>query len=165
MSPRCAMPEHLNDPDEIDGAFPDDSQYGKWYRWFQKKTKTWFAFSFRCPFWPKGWKYPKTWFAIGDNKPWRYEVDGKQDYYGADPYRHVEGAYVSRIQYYKRWSFVIQRPGIVTFHWYKKAEYVPEVGKPLPETDGKLWFAYYGHFDSDLIYWLVKSLYFGEGFK
>jgi hypothetical protein len=167
--PRCAMPEHLNDKEEIENAFPDDSQYKGWfgrlYTRFQKSTKTWFAFSFRCKFWPKGWKYPKTLFAIGDKSSWRYEQDGMDDIYSFNPYDRTEGRYISRIQYFKRWSLVIQRPGIITFHWYPKAGDVPEPGKPLPETDGKVWFGYWGHFDGDLVYWLIKSLFLGKAFK
>lgn len=167
--PRSAMPEHLNDKDEIENAFPDDSQYGGWfgriYTRFQKATKTWFAFSFRCPFWPKGWKYPRTWIALGDDKPWRYEVDGGEDFYSYRPYTRTEGYYISRIQPYKRWSFVIQRPGIITFHWYPKKADVLDFGTPLSKSDGKVWFGYYGHYDSDKIFWLVKSLFLGKTFK
>jgi len=50
---RSGLPPHLNDQEEIDKAFPDDSQFGGWfgrlYKWWSKTTKSWEAFSWRSP--------------------------------------------------------------------------------------------------------------------
>lgn len=165
--PRCALPEHLNDPNEIENAFPDDSQYkgffGRIYRWYNKKTKTWFAFSHRCEGWLKWRKYPIVLVAIGGKGLWRYEGEaGELCWASASA---PPGRYLSRIQYYKRWHFSIQWPLIVTFHFYPKAADVPVYGQPRPDSDGKLWFAYWNHFDADLVYWMITSGYVGRNWK
>jgi len=185
--PISAMPEHLNSQEEIDAAFPDDSQYGtdnlfgRIYRWYQKKTKTWFAFSYRCTEWWARWrKYPKVLIALKGKGPFRVETDDwdcvwpissifNSDVYA---YRELEApvieykqGYLSRIQYYTRWHFAIQWPFMISFHFYPKAADVPVYGQPRPELDGKLWFAYWGHFDADLIYWMITSGYIGRNWK
>jgi len=184
--PISAMPEHLNSREEIDAAFPDDSQYGtglfgRLYRWYQKTTKTWFAFSYRCTeSWARWRKYPKVLFAIKGKGPFRIETEGWSSVYEAgylfnedvwayqdiDPNlgEYAEG-YLSRIQYYTRWHFAIQWPLMISFHFYPKVEDVPVYGQPRPELDGKLWFGYWNHFDADLIYWMVTSGYLGKNWK
>lgn len=170
--PRCALPDHLNSKEEIDANFPDDSQYsglfGKVYRWIHKKTKTWFVFSYRMKRWP--WrKVPITLLAIGDGGPWRYEnIDGPDCIKdkGTLFFEKSPTQYLSRLQYYKRWSFIIQWPLMFTFHQYVKDEFVPKRGDPTGDNlDGKLIFAYYGHYDNDALYWLVVSAYAGDCFK
>jgi hypothetical protein len=173
MSPRCALPEHINDPDEIDNAFPDDSQFSGWfgriYCWVNKKTKTWFAFSYRCEGWLKWRKSPITLLALGGDGSWRYESYEKSEIVTEmDPDDFLPRAptfYLSRIQYYKRWHFSIQWPLMITFHFYPKAKDVPVYGEPRPDLDGKLWFAYWGHFDADLVFWLFASAYVGRNWK
>lgn len=172
--PKSALPEHLNDPEEIETAFPDDSQYGeglfgRFYKWIHKTSKTWFAFSYRCTeSWAKWRKYPMVLIAIGGKGAWRFESQfGELPYYGRKirygfRSRH---AYLSRIQYYKRWHFSIQWPLMITFHWYPKASDVPVFGEPRPNLKGKVWFAYWNHFDADLVYWMVKSAYIGKSWK
>lgn len=162
--PRSALPNHLNDPEEIEAAFPDDSQYGnswfgKIYSWYNKKTKTWFAFSYRChEWWAKTDKFPRVLFKIGGQGPWRYEDD----------------TYLSRIQYHKRWHFAVQLcvwkkipfvVPMVSFHFYPKQSDVPEAGGDTSQLKGKVWFGYAGHFDGDLVHWLLTSFYLGKSWK
>ena len=175
--PLSALPDHLDSQEEIDAAFPDDSQFGtmslfgKLYRAFNKKTKTWFCFSYRCSqSWARWRKTPVVLFAIGGRGPWRWE-----SFHGMDAIDYNRkltdvslqkiGYYISRIQYYKRWSFVIQWPLTITFHWYPRAKHVPKWGLPRPELDGKLWFGYWNHFDGDYVYWMVTSIYLGRNWK
>jgi hypothetical protein len=173
MSPRCALPEHLNDPDEIDNAFPDDSQYSGWfgkiYRWYQKKTKTWLVFSYRCDGWLKWRKLPKTLFAIGGKGSWRYEGDNKDEIVTVMPPHEflpkAPGFYLSRIQYYKTWHFSIQWPLIFTFHIYPNPKDAAIPYQPRADADGKVWFAYWNHFDADFVYWMFTSFFVGKCFK
>jgi hypothetical protein len=181
--PLSAMPEHLNTQEKIDAAFPDDSQYGtktwygRLYRWYQKKTKTWFAFSYRCTeWWAKTKRYPMVAFAIRGEGEWRWEggnidaIGGKRIVTTWRP----RNTYLSRIQYYTRWHFAIQLTvwdkipvvfPMVSFHWYKSSVDIPKYGESRQNVDGKLWFVYWGHFDADLVHWLVTSGYLGENWK
>lgn len=173
--PLSAMPEHLNSKEEIEAAFPDDSQYGdSWfgrlYKRYNKATKTWFAFSYRCTEWWARWrKYPKIIFAVGGKGSWRFETEhGELILFTLDMLEHTGAkdiAYLSRIQYYKRWHFAIQWPLMISFHFYLKESDVPSPVEPRPELDGKLWFGYWNHFDADLVYWMVTSAYLGRGWK
>lgn len=180
--PISAMPEHLNTLEEIDAAFPDDDQYGtgwfgRFYRWVHKKTKTWFAFSYRCTEWWARWrKYPKVLFAIAGEGFWRFEA-GNEPYTTADDTcistdgrRYILNEefspdYLSRIQYWTRWHFAIQWPLMISFHFYPKANDVPVPGEVRPELDGKLWYAYWGHYDADNVYWMLLSMYIGRNWK
>lgn len=167
--PLSALPEHLKN---VENNFPDDDQYthipilGRMYRWFNKRTKTWFAFSYRCTErWARWRKYPIVLFAIGDKSSWRLESDKQYYVYTFYPKGDLGNWYLSRIQYYKRWHFAIQWPLMVSFHFYPKAEDVPKCGEPRPDLDGRLWFAYWGHFDADLVYWMFTSAYIGRNWK
>lgn len=176
--PISALPDHLNSREEIENAFPDDSQYGdSWfgriYRRYQKATKTWFAFSFRCPEWWARWRrFPKLLFVRHGEGPLRWEspfgwdtslqpsVIGNQtfDYTGS-------AVYLSRCQYWTRWHFAIQWPLMVSFHFYFRAKDVSVPGADHSNTDGKLLFGYWNHFDADLVYWMLTSLYLGRNWK
>lgn len=165
------MPEHLNTQEEIDAAFPDDSQYGtslfgRIYRWYQKKTKTWFCFSYRCTEWWAKWRrVPKVLFAIKGKGLWRYE-SGRSEFASCRLiWIASRESYLSRIQYYTRWHFSIQWPLLVSFHVYFKAKDVPVYGEILPDTDNKLLFFYWNHFDADLVYWMFTSIFIGLGWK
>lgn len=190
------MPEHLNSTEEIENAFPDDSQfgtttwYGRFYRWYQKKTKTWFAFSYRCTEWWARWrKYPKVLLAVcSKNHTFRYEneqgdgldIEWRRILINRDvkiwktatapdgaPVWDVQPAYLSRIQYYSRWHFSIQWPLMITFHFYFKEKDVPssKPNAPREDVDGKLLFFYWNHFDADLVYWMITSFVLGTGWK
>lgn len=170
--PLSALPEHLRD---VENHFPDDDQYGtNWfgraYRWYQKKTKTWFCFSYRCTEWWARWrKYPIVLFALGGKGPWRIE-SALDDHAYDKTERYLwmaeaEGCYLSRIQYWKRWHVAVQWPLMFSCHVYPKAADVPVYGQPRPDTDGKLWFFYWNHFDADWIYWMVTSIFFGRVWK
>lgn len=167
--PSSALPPHLQD---VENNFPDDEQfgtttwYGRAYRWWNKTSKTWFAFSYRCTEWWAKWrKYPKVLLMVGGAGGWRYENIFGADYVTNQKQRPGEGCYLSRIQYYKRWHLAIQWPLMVSFHFYPKAEDVPVVFEDRPELDGKLWFAYWNHFDADLVYWMLTSAYLGRNWK
>ena len=166
--PLSALPKHLQD---VENHFPDDEQFGtktlfgKLYRWYQKKTKTWFCFSYRCIEWWARWRqFPFVLFAVGGDGPWRYESqDGS-----ATSYKQLNTGnnwYLSRIQYYKRWHFAIQWPLMVSFHFYFKAINVPTPENPHPNTEGTLFYFYWNHFDNELIYWMFTSLYLGRNWK
>lgn len=179
--PISAMPEHLNTKEKIDAAFPDDSQYdttkwyGRLYRCYQKSTKTWFCFSYRCTeWWAKCRKYPKVLFAIGDDKPWRMEGAVETIRLNPKNANHEGDMYLSRVQYYKRWHFAIQLTvwekiplvfPMFSFNWYLRAADVPRYGEPLPNTDDKVLVAYWGHVDNDLLHWLLTSAYAGRNWK
>lgn len=171
------MPPHLDEKEEIENAFPDDSQYGNsWfgraYRWYQKKTKTWFAFSYRCTEWWARWrKMPIILIALRGSGLWRWEGENSDGVFEAKKFLFgslKSGGvpfYLSRVQYYARWHFSIQWPLMITFHFYPKAKDVPKPNEPRPELDGKLWFAYWNHFDADFVYWMFTSFFVGRTFK
>jgi hypothetical protein len=170
--PFSALPKHLQD---IENQFPDDSQfgvdtwYGRLYRWVNKKTKTWFAFSYRCTeWWAKTRKFPKTLFAIRGKGVWRIETEHFDEVLELKKMLILpkqEECYLSRCQYYNRWHITVQWPLTISAHHYPKAEDVPDPEEPRPDLDGKVLFSYLGHFDNDLIHWLVTSAYAGRNFK
>lgn len=189
--PLDALPTHLRD---VENHFPDDEQFGtttlfgKLYRWYQKKTKTWFAFSYRCSErWARWRHYPKVLFAVCDSiSTFRYENEQGEDLdigwrrflwntdvqiwktstsFDGAPLWNIQPAYLSRIQYYSRWHFAIQWPLMISFHFYGKRDDVPVWGELKPDLDGKLLFGYWNHFDADLIYWMLTSAYIGRNFK
>lgn len=181
--PLSALPEHLQD---VENHFPDDDQYGtNWfgrlYRAYQKKTKTWFCFSYRCTEWWARWRrFPKVLFALKGTGPFRFETDEWDSVYYAShmfneyvwAYRDIDDklgeykeGYLSRIQYYTRWHLAVQWPLMISFHFYPKAEDVPVYGQPRPELDGKLWYFYWNHFDADMIYWMFTSIFLGRVWK
>lgn len=170
--PISALPEHLNSPEEIEAAFPDDRQFGtglfgRFYTWIHKKSKTWFCFSYRCTEWWAKWrKYPKVLFAIGGKGLWRWEsaLPGYEQVLRETP-NVFSPFYLSRIQYYKRWHVAIQWPLMISFHVYFKAADVPVPGQPMPDTDGKLFYFYWNHFDADLVYWMFFSIFAGLTWK
>jgi len=169
--PLDALPEHLRD---IENHFPDDEQFGtrtlfgRLYRWYQKKTKTWFAFSYRCQAgWARWRKYPMVLFAIGSKGLWRFETK-YTEYMMDTPHLRMAGSpdsYLSRIQYYKRWHFAVQWPLMISFHLYPKMTDVPKYGESVSELDGKVWFGYWGHYDADSVYWMITSMYVGKNWK
>jgi len=187
--PRSALPDHLNDPEEIESAFPDDKQYGtglfgRFYTWIHKKSKTWFVFSYRCTEWWARWRrYPKVLFAIRSKQgTFRLEaergLEGQYDettifnddhFYVEYNLGHgiacMERAYLSRIQYYTRWHIAVQWPLMISFHWYPKSSDVPIIGKPRGSLKGKVWYGYWNHFDADLVYWMFFSFFFGRTWK
>lgn len=168
--PISAMPEHLNSKEEIEAAFPDDSQYGdSWfgrlYRKYNKATKTWFAFSYRCTEWWARWrKYPIVLIGLRGRGPWRWE--GIESVGGSKLLllQSYSGSYLSRIQYYTSWHVALQWPLMLSFHFYTNQKDVP-IPFDHPDSDGKLWFGYWNHFDADLIYWMITSAYLGRNWK
>lgn len=160
---RTALPPHLDEPEEIENAFPDDSQSGQLIRWIKKKTKHWLAFSHRSPrgiayspFPPfilfRQWRMMPVKLVLlrGEGLP-RYE------------YEDSDSGYLSRQQLWCRWHVQIQWPLFFAFHWYWKAEDV------LPflttgDRDGKLVFFYLGaKRDTDCFWYL--AVYAGGNWK
>ena len=136
-----ALPEHLNDPDEIDAAFPDDSKLGKYWRWFKKTTKTWFVYGPRDSHWWHKWReWPICLFKIGGSNSWRYEDDTRDGYVEWVP------SYLSRVQYKQtKWHIQMQWPLFILI----------QIGR---------WEAYAGFKrDADKVFWL--SLYMGRCWK
>jgi hypothetical protein len=174
--PKSALPEHINDPEEIEAAFPDDSQYGngwfgRFYKRIHKVSKTWFVFSYRCTEWWAKWrKYPKVLLAVAGEGFWRFESETGDTTISTDERWYIVNEefspdYLSRIQYYARWHIAVQWPVMISFHVYPKALDVPVPGEPRPDLDGKVWYAYWNHFDADLVYWMFVSLFLGRTWK
>lgn len=172
--PFSALPPHLRD---IENNFPDDSQYGtktlfgKIYKWYNKTTKTWFAFSYRCTEWWARWrKFPIVLFGMKGAGPWRFEHEtGDFVNESVQFIQFTKVAYLSRVQYFTRWHIAIQWPFMISFHFYPKAQDVP-IYRPDQRVDskalkGKVWFAYWNHFDADLVYWMLTSAYLGRNWK
>lgn len=166
--PKSALPEHLQD---IKANFEDDKQFGygwfgRVYTWVNQKTKTWFAFSYRCTEWWARWrKYPRVLWAVGGEGTWRYENEDGEYTPLFPPLGLGLTYYLSRQQLYKRWHFAIQWPLMISFHFYPRAADVPRPNEPHSDLDGKVWFFYWGHFDADLVYWMVTSMYVGKNWK
>lgn len=156
--PLSALPDHLKD---VENHFPDDDQYGtsvfgRVYRWFHKTTKTWFAFSYRCPEWWAKWrKTPIVLFAVKGDGAWHFERSFGPEWH-QDAYRYSieqgekSGFYLSRIQSTTPWHFAIQWPFMIHAHFYFRKKLVFVYG-PM-------------HFDADLIYWLL-SFFVGTVWK
>jgi hypothetical protein len=181
---RSAFPEHLNTKEEVEAAFPDDSQYkgffgNLWKRW-NKATKHWDAFGPRSPkgiafsMWPpfilmRKWREtPIVLIARKGVGSWRYEADGKPDVAsGMEPDEFIKanpGYYLSRIQYWSAWHWAIQWPLFFSFHKYNTgAQPIPDGTKE--DRDGQLWMGYIGaKRDADRIFWWI-ALILGRNFK
>lgn len=181
--PKSALSPRLLDADNWKGTDDD-----VWYMRWRIKLKYLFAYGPRATEWWAKWReFPKTLFAVkADDGYFRIETetwerDSSQEcaydakyLYNENMY-HVDNSdphvdvimpgYLSRVQYYTRWSFQIQWPLMVAFHWYKSPADVPKYGEPRPNTDGKLWFVYFGaHRDGDKVYWF-PSAFLGRVWK
>lgn len=174
--PWSALPEHLNSPEKVEAAFHDDSQFGTTgfgglYRWYNKKTKAWFAFSYRCTEWWARWRmYPKVLLAAAGEGFWRFENEISDLHISTDLGWYVLNCdfgddYLSRIQYFTRWHIAIQWPLMISFHFYPFAKDVPMPDSPHLDLDGKVVFGYFGHFDADKVYWMFTSAYLGRNWK
>lgn len=142
---RLALPEHLNDPEEIEAAFPDDSDNGPIIRWLKKKTKTWLVFGPRDPHWlHKFREWPICLFKLGSFRTrWRFEDDSSSWY--EDGYLYPAPKYLSRVQYLQSWHIQIQWPLFFLIQI-------------------KTWEFYIGFKrDADKVYWL--ALYAGRTWK
>ena len=164
-----ALPEHLNTPEKVEAAFPDDNQFGdvwfgRLYKWFNKETKAMTAFGPRANEWWARWReWPITLFAaFGEgNSRWENDFIALRSlnkplfFYNSEDNRF----YLSRIQFYCKWSIQLQWPLFFACHWYfKDVRYTNE-------TDGKLIFFYVGaKRDADKVYWF-PSAYIGLNWK
>lgn len=184
---RSAFPEHLDTKEEVEAAFPDDSQYkgffgNLWKRW-NKATKHWDAFGPRSPkgiafsMWPpfivaRKWrKCPTVIFAIKGQGPWRIESLDGMDTSIEFPDRkflffpRIESSaastmttfYLTRVQYWTRWHFALQWPLFISFHRYKSQADVIPAGE-RGNRKGRLWMGYLGaKFDADWIFWWIAA--------
>jgi hypothetical protein len=173
--PKSALPERLQDPANWAGT-DDDIWYMRWRIY----VKGWFAYGPRATQrWAKWREFPKTLFAVRskqgifrvETETWERDSswDCKWDFNWlfnsnlwayrdkVDLVEYSQG-YLSRIQYYTRWSFQIQWPLTIAFHYYFRAKDVPVHGQLRPNLDKKLFFAYVGvHRDGDKVYWFPSA--------
>lgn len=168
--PKSALPEHLNDPEDIEANFRDDDQYGdNWfgrlYRSVRKATRTWIAFGPRATErWAKWREVPYPLFCRKGEGPWRWEyTDASQleildwDRPLRDKSLYNANYYVSVIQYWSKWHIQIQWPFFVAFHYY-----IDEVPR-FPDkatTQRVLYFRFGARRDADRVYWF-PSLFIG----
>lgn len=184
--PRCALPEHLNDPDEIENAFPDDSQYGGWFGRIWKRYNKWAkpieAWGPRCPrgiaftFWPP-WILSRKWrenpiVLLAQRGPghWRLEKDGAPDLHTSvdnpnDALKEHPGYYLSRNQYWCRSHWQICWPLFFCFHRYNDTAQVMSIATMREDKDGQLKMGYIGaKRDGDKVFWWIAA-FFGKCFK
>ena len=104
MSPRSALPPNY--------AIGSDNQ--NWLMRQKKKVQIWLAAGPRVPRGFFKWReFPVTLFAIKGRGDWRYEnTDGTRLSVTSST-----GYYLSRIQCWCHWSFAIQWPLYIQFHW------------------------------------------------
>jgi hypothetical protein len=176
--PKSALSERLLDANNWKGTDDD-----VWYMRWRIGLKYMYAYGPRATEWWAKWReWPKTILAVRskqgvfrmESETWErdsaiegaYEervIENENMYMFKDIPElpgvvDVSRAYLSRIQYYTRWHFQIQWPFMVAFHFYFKAADVPEWGKPRPDTDGKLFYCYFGaHRDADKVYWFPSA--------
>ncbi len=175
---RSALPEHLNDPEEIENSFPDDKQFGEGffgriYTWFHKRTKVWTAFGPRATEWWACWReFPITICAFSGNGYLRWETtDGKKVSIGESQNvlwimsaHNPDGdrVYLSAINYWCRWSIQLQWPLFFAIHLYFKD---PPSFPNKPIDDRKMiYFRMGARRDADKVYWF-PSLFFGLTFN
>lgn len=177
--PRCALPEHINDKEEIENAFPDDSQYkgffGNLIRKWNKATKHIDAWGWRCPpgfaftYWPpfilwKKWRVtPVVLLAFRGKGWWRVEKDGDGDNFVHNLKDIPKGWYLTRVQLWCRWHVQLQWPLFFCVHWYKDAKDVIPAGEKA-DRDGRLYLFYIGAKRDGDCYWYL-SCFPGENWK
>ncbi len=155
-----ALPEHINSPEEWAGK--DDDQH--WFTAWRKAVKGWFAYGPRDAHWYHRWReFPIVLFALFGAGESRWESSG-----GELRLRALNNmilffkpttVYLSRIQYWCRWSIQLQWPLFFAFHFYFKP------GPYGTDMDGKLFFFYVGaKRDADKVYWF-PSIYVGLNWK
>lgn len=117
----------------------------------------------------KKWREtPIVLFAIRGPGAWRWEhSDGSHPDFGSDLkmliWKETDSFYLSVIQYWCKWSFVLEWPLSIRFHWYINEQYK----KPFGErpTDAKVvFFRHWARRDSDVVYWF-DTFYFGLEFN
>lgn len=160
--PWSALPEQLRSAEAWKGT-DWDNPFQRWLLRF----KGWFAFGWRAS---EGWarwrRYPKVLFAKRGWGRWRLESDEQPGEVGLLKLWTADSWYVSRVQYWCRWSVQVQWPLFFAFHVYWKRRDVPLYPKrPNTLGIGKLFFFYVGaHRDADGVYW-VPSVYVGGVWK
>ena len=154
--PWSALPKHIDEPKEWIGT---DWWKNPLQRWMLE-YKGWLAFGPRATEWWARWReYPLTIFSIKGKGDWRIEyTDGsKPDKIWADTIifcRDFEPYYLSVIQYWCKWSFQIQWPLHVVFHWYLNEKDIPKGGERIKDSKNKILFFRIGaRRDSDKVYW------------
>lgn len=152
--PWSALPPHINEPHEWTGK--DDDQH--WYTSWRKSVKGWFAFGPRATEWWARWReLPITllaFFGEGDN---RWESSGAEFAVraAAKPIFFFKPnlVYLSRIQYWCRWSIQLQWPLFFAAHIYTN------------RVKRKVLYVYVGaKRDGDKVYWF-PAIFIGRTFK
>lgn len=157
--PKDALPERLQDPKNWIGTDDD-----VWYMRWRIPLKGLFAYGPRSNHWWAKWReFPLVLFALFGEGQSRWETSGgelavrstNKNVFLYSP----TTVYLSRVQYWCRWSIQLQWPLFFAFHFYFK-------DTPYPaNTDGKLVFFYIGaHRDGDKVYWF-PSAYLGLNWK
>lgn len=114
-----ALPQHINEPNEWDNK--DDDRH--WYTSWRKAVKGWFAYGPRDIHWYHRWrKNPITLLAIfgkGESR-WENDILAIRSIPKTILFYNPgnTGFYLSRVQYWCNWSFQIQWPFFIGFHWY-----------------------------------------------
>lgn len=158
MSPRSALPPHIDEPHEWKNTDWDT----KWQRWMLE-IKHWFAFGPRATEWWARWrKFPIVLFARKGRGKWRLE-DDVDDIVSYKPTSHEPGTYLSTIQYWCRWHIALQWPLHLTFHIYWRAADVPGLFE-RPRKDLSIHHMFFFRIgarrDADKVYWF-PSLFVG----
>lgn len=153
-----ALPEGFHD--QSNGTGTD------WDNPIQKYWKhSWFAYGPRDKHWYHRWReLPIVLFALFGEGQSRWESSGGElavRSLNTNIYLHYPNVfYLSRIQYWCRWSVQLQWPLFFACHFYFKDELTPGTN-----TDGKLFFFYIGaHRDADRVYWFPSG-YIGLNWK
>lgn len=143
------LPEHINNPEEW--LNKDDSKH--WYTDWRRHVKGFFAYSWKRRHWfGKLRRYPITliaFFGRGESR-WENEIMAIRSVNTAILFYWPSNFYVSRVQYWCDWSFVVNWPLGVFFHfkWGKKGVVQGYLG----------WKR-----DSDV--WWFPAVYLGRGWK
>jgi hypothetical protein len=159
MCPWSALPPHLNTPEKVELAFPDDSTFGNTgfgYLWkrFQKIIKPWIAFGPRATEWWARWRmYPTTLFAAfgqGESR-WENDIMAIRSVSNLVVLYKPTVFYLSRIQYWCDWSIQLQWPLFFACHF--------KYGRK-----GLVYFYIGAKRDTDRVYWFPDA-YIGTVWK
>ncbi len=155
--PKSALPPRLQTADNWKGT-DDDVWYMKW----RIPLKGLFAYGpLAKETWARWREYPKTLYSIKDSAgKYRYESSVGNECICPTPENMMCGdlpMYLSAIQYWSRWSFQIQWPFFIAFHFY-----FDEVPTYPNHADNKrvFYFRFGARRDADRVYWF-PSLYIG----
>jgi|SRR6185436_1504339 len=152
---KSALPERLQHPEAWKGTDDD-----VWYLRWSLPYKGWNAFGPRDKHWYHRWReMPLTLFAMFGKGDSRWESTASEirlrSINKTVLFFKPTNVYLSAIQYWCRWSFQIQWPFFIAFHFYFK-------DTPYPaNVTGKMFYFRFGcRRDADIVYWF-PSLFIG----